>query len=59
MELNHYQISHDLIEWRGRLEGLDDLLMLLFLMFLCKFADDTKICGVPNIEEESLRLQES
>ena len=29
------QISHDLIEWRGRLEGPDGLLLLLFLMFLC------------------------
>ena len=28
------QISHDLIEWRGRLDGLDGLLLLLFLMFL-------------------------
>ena len=29
------QISRDLIEWRGRLEGPDGLLLLLFLMFLC------------------------
>ena len=31
------QISHDLIEWRGRLEGLDGLLLLLFLMFFCSY----------------------
>ena len=30
----HNKISHDLIEWRSRLEGLDGLLLLLVLMFL-------------------------
>jgi len=28
------KISHDLIEWRSRLEGPDGLLLLLVLMFL-------------------------
>ena len=35
MELSPRKISHDLIEWRSRLEGPDGLLLLLILMFLC------------------------
>ena len=36
MELSiHKKISHDLIEWRSRLEGPDGLLLLLILLFLC------------------------
>ena len=45
MELNHYQISHHLIEWRGRLEGLDGLLLLLFLMFLCFSPERRRLKG--------------
>jgi len=32
VELSPQKISHDLIEWRSRLEGPDGLLLLLILM---------------------------
>jgi len=31
----HKQISHDFSEWRGRLVGLNGLLLLLFPLFMC------------------------
>jgi len=34
VELSPRKISHDLIEWRSRLEGPDGLLLLLVLMFI-------------------------